>query len=63
MTCLATAKKNKNGKYRVEINEKTLILRLREIANSGSIEIMKLAIETILEEIEDAHHTILNGEK
>jgi hypothetical protein len=53
MGALATSKTSPAGK-KVEIDVQELILRLRSIAKGCNIEIVRLAIATMLDEIKDA---------
>lgn len=43
-----------NGKEKVEVNLKELKLRLQSLANECNIEIVQLAISSMLDEIKDA---------
>jgi hypothetical protein len=45
--------KTSNGKQRDEIDVNVLILRLKSIVKEGNIEVAQLAIESLLDELED----------
>lgn len=53
MGALVLTKTSPVGK-RAEVDVQELILRLQSIANGCSIEVVRLAISTMLEEIDDA---------
>lgn len=46
--------KTSNGKKRVEIDAKTLQLRLQSIVEVQNMEIIQLAIQSMLEELEES---------
>lgn len=46
--------KTPNGKQKSEIDTKALRLFLQSIAKEGNIEIIQLAIESLLDELEDS---------
>lgn len=45
--------KTSNGKKRVEIDVRTLQLRLQSIIDTQNVEIIQLAIQSMLEELEE----------
>jgi len=45
--------KTSNGKQRVEIDAKTLQLRLQSIMSTQNVEIIQLALQSMLEELEE----------
>lgn len=45
--------KTSNGKKRVEIDAKTLQLRLQSIMSTQNVEIIQLALQSMLEELEE----------
>lgn len=47
--------KTPNGKQKAEIDAKVLKLRLQIIAKEGNIEIVQLAIESLLDELENSN--------
>lgn len=54
MGALVMTKTSPVGKGKVEVDVKELILRLQSISNGCNIEIVRLAISTMLEELDDA---------
>jgi len=54
MGALVTAKTSPVGEGKVEIDVQELILRLQSISSGCNIEIVQLAISTMLEELDDA---------
>lgn len=51
---LIKIKKGSNGKEKIEVDIKELILRLKSISNGCDVEIIRLAISSMLDEIYDA---------
>lgn len=51
---LMKVKKGLNGKEKIEVDIKELILRLKSISSGCDIEIIRLAISSMLDEIYDA---------
>lgn len=45
--------KTSNGKKRTEIDAQTLLYRLQSIIHTDNAEIMQLAIQSMIEELED----------
>jgi hypothetical protein len=54
MGALVVIKTSIAGKDKIEIDLKELKIRLKSIANGCNIEVMQLAISTMLEELNDA---------
>lgn len=55
--------KTPTGRGRVEIDVKELRLRLKTLARQGNIEIVQLAIQSMLEEIEDHQYQLRYNRK
>ena len=55
--------KTPTGRERVEIDVKELRLRLKTLARQGNIEIVQLAIQSMLEEIEDRQYQLTHNQK
>ena len=54
MSLLITTTTSNDGEKKVEVDVKELALRLQSLTNGCNIEIIQLAISSMLDEIEDA---------